>query len=110
MKFLVDLLAKHKFIFKSIKEIDKKKLSTTKKINIYEAIDLEGYYVAIFYIKRKSRFVRKNVIDLEELYEVLKKVQDHNFKRKIIIYDMPFCSKAKKMLKENKWIMINASI
>ena len=110
MKQLVEQLLRHKFIFKSIKEINKKRLLTTKKINVYEAVDMDGYYIGIFSIKRKSRFLRKNIDDVEKLYEQLKRVQDHNFKKRIILYNMPFCSKAQKELTQKKWILIDASI
>jgi hypothetical protein len=110
MKELVNVLLKKDYIYKSLKEIDKKTLGTRKKIDIYEGVDTNSYYVAIFVLTQKSRFLRKNADDLETLFEKLKEVQDHNFKKKILIYQMPLCSKAKVQLKENSWILINACV
>ncbi len=110
MKPLVNVLLKKNYIFKSINEIDKKTLGTRKKIGIFEAVDTDSYYIAIFVVAQKSRFLRKNADELEALYEKLKEVQDHNFKKKILIYQMPLCSKAKEQLKQNSWVLINAPI
>ena len=110
MKGLVNLLLKKSYIYKSLKEIDKKTLNTRKKIEIYEGIDTNSYYAAIFILVQKSRFLRKNADDLVILFEKLKVVQDHNYKRKILIYQMPICSKAKEQMRENGWILIHASV
>ncbi len=110
MKGLVNLLLKKNYIYKSLKEIDKKTLNTRKKIEIYEGIDTNSYYAAIFILVQKSRFLRKNADDLVILFEKLKVVQDHNYKRKILIYQMPICSKAKDQMRENGWILIHASV
>lgn len=111
MKLLVDTLLKKNYIYRSLKEIDKKSLGTRKKIDIYEGVDTNSYYAAIFNLVQKSRFLRKNADELDKLYEKLKVVQDHNFKKKILIYQMPICSRAKDQMKKNGWILIsNASV
>jgi len=110
MKELVNVLLKKNYIYKSLKEIDKKTLGTRKKIGIYEGVDTNSYYAAIFVFVQKSRFLRKNADELEMLYEKLKVAQDHNFKKKILIYQMPICSHAKKQLKESGWVLIDAAI
>ncbi len=109
MKELIDLLLSKGYIFKSILKIDNKNLNTKKRIDIFVGIDLKGYYIAIFYQKQKSRFLRKSVNDLSELFERLKIFQDHNFKKKLFVYDMPICSKAKKELIDNNWRLIDAT-
>ena len=110
MKELVNVLLKKNYIYKSLKEIDKKTLGIRKKIEIYEGVDTNSYYAAVFILVQKSRFLRKNADDLEMLYEKLKVVQDHNFKKKILIYQMPICSHAKEQLKESGWVLINAAV
>lgn len=110
MKELVNILLKKNYIYKSLKEIDKKVLGTRKKIDIYEGVDTKSYYAAIFYLLQKSRFLRKNADDLEQLLEKLKVLQDHNYKKKILIYQMPLCSKAKEQMKQNGWVLINVTL
>jgi hypothetical protein len=110
MKELVDILRKNSIIYRKLHKIDNKLLGTRKKIDIYEAVDLNSYYAAVFKFAQKSRFLRKNADELELLYEKLKSLQDHNFKKKVLIYDMPLCSKAKALLKERKWKLIDASV
>jgi hypothetical protein len=110
MKKIVDILLKNELIYRKLHKIDNKLLGTRKKVEIYEGVDLKSYYAGIFYFEQKSRFLRKNVTDLETLLEKLKVLQDHNIKKKILIYDMPLCSKAETMLKELKWKLIDASV
>ncbi len=110
MKALVNLLLKNDYIYQSLNEIDKKTLGSRKKIDIYEGVDTKSYYAAIFVLVQKSRFLRKNADDLEALLEKLKIVQDHNYKKKLLIYQMPLCSKAKEQMKQDGWILINGSV
>ncbi len=109
MKHVVDTLLQKKIVLKKINKIDNKLLETRKKIEVYEGVCLNSNYVAIFYLKQKNRFLRKDIIPLEFIYEKLKELVDHNFKKKILIYDMPFCSKAKKELKDDGWRLIDAT-
>ncbi len=109
MNLFVELLLSKNLIFKKLKPIDLKALGTRKKIAIYQGVDLHSNYAAIFYIVQKSRFLRKNADDIESLFEKLKLLQDHNFKKKILLYDMPFCSKAKALMKERGWRLIDVA-
>ena len=109
MKRIVALLQKRGILFSTLTPIDPKLLKTRKKIEIYEGVDLGGYYVAIFAITQKSRFLRKNAEEIEELYRRLIALREHNFKKKILIYEMPLCSKAMAQMREAKWILIDAA-
>ncbi len=109
MKELVDTLRAKNLIYKKLIMIDNKTLNTRKKVEIYEAVDFERYYTAIFLLVQKSRFLRKDAELLETLYERLKTVQDHNFKKRILLYDMPLCSKAKAQMKEDGWRLIDVA-
>ncbi|MMZ62226.1 hypothetical protein D1872_244230 [compost metagenome] len=109
MKTFVELLLAKKLIFKKLMPIDKKLLGTRKKIDIYEGVDLHANYVAIFHLVQKSRFLRKNADELETLYEKLKQLRDHNFKKRVLLYDMPLCSKAKVLMQERGWRLIDVA-
>ncbi len=109
MKEIVDLLSKHGYIFKSLNKIDKKELKTRKNIDIFVGVDLKSYYVAIFVLKQKSRFVQKSADEIEILYQRLQIVKDHNFKKKLFVFDLIMCSKAKEKLKSKNWKLIDAT-
>ena len=109
MNDIVELLLSHNLIFKKLHPIDNKLLGTRKKVVIYEGVDLHSNYVAIFHLVQKSRFLRKNADEIESLFEKLKTLQDHNYKKRILLYDMPFCSKAKALMKERGWRLINVA-
>ncbi len=110
MKEIVDILRRYDLLYKKLIMIENKALKTRKKVVVYEAVDFDSYYTAIFILEQKSRFLRKDAAALEEIFERLKVLQDHNFKKKIFLYKMPFCSKAKAQMKEEGWRLIDASI
>ena len=107
MKEMIQQLLTKKIILKKVVPIDTAVLQTRKKIAVFSGVDTKSNLVSIFMIQRKSRFLRKDVKELEELFIKLVSFSDHNFKKKILIYDMPLCSKAKENLKELKWTLIN---
>jgi len=107
MREMVKSLLSKKIILKKVDSIDISMLKSRKKIGVFSGIDTKSNYVCVFVISRKSRFLTKDVIELEELFSRLVNLNDHNFKKKILIYDMPLCSKAKERLKELKWTLIN---
>jgi len=110
MKELVDTLRAKSLIYNKLIMIETKALKTRKKIAVYQAVDFEKYYTAIFVLEQKSRFLRKDAEVIETLYGRLKVLQDHNFKHKILLYKMPFCSKAQTQMKEAGWRLIDASV
>lgn len=96
-------LEKKDIIFKDLNEISPKELNSRKKIGIYSGTTVKKEYVAIFIYDAKSRFIRKNVEDLEKMFDTLIEYKEHNFKKKFLLISSPLCSKAKKTLEENKW-------
>jgi hypothetical protein len=90
-------------LFKDIKQVTPKELGSRKKVEIFVTTSIYKEFYAIFIIKAKSRFLRKNANDLLDLYNKLVDLQEHNFKKKELIISSPLCSKAKKFLEENKW-------
>ncbi len=109
MNDIVELLLSRDLIFRKLHPIDKKALGTRKKVDIYEGVDLGSNYVAIFHLVQKSRFLRKDAEALEALFGKLKVLQDHNYKKRILLYDMPFCSKAQAMMRERGWRLIDVA-
>lgn len=103
MKKLTTYYTNRNIIFKDIKKIMPKELDSRRKIEIYTATTLDCNYYAIFIISSKSRFIKKNAIDLIELSEKLSSYVDHNFKKKELLISSALCSKAKDFLKANSW-------
>ncbi len=103
MKNILDYLQKRKYIFKKFEKIDNKILKTRKKIEIYKAVNLKSFYMAIFFYNGKSRFILKNAKEILELMEKLKDISKHNYKKSILMVEGAICSKAKKILEDNGW-------
>ena len=103
MKRTIDYLQQKNIIFKSFKEVIPKKLGSRKKVEIYLGVDLKGYYTIVMYIEKKSRVLRKEVVEFMILHEKLECYIDSKIKKKYIIIDSPICSHAKKMLEDNSW-------
>ena len=90
-------------IFKSLEKIEPKTIGSRKKIDIYCGTSIQKEFYAIFIVDSKSRFIRKNAEDLNILLAKLIDYKEHNFKRKVLLISSPLCSKAKKMLQDEKW-------
>jgi len=103
MKNIIDLLQEKNLLFKSLKPIEPKALGSRKKIEIYLGVDLKKYYNCIFFIKKKSRILRKEAEEIMELHSKLESHQDTAIKKKFIFIEAPLCSKAKALLVEKGW-------
>jgi len=103
MKEIVEYLQHKNLIFNSFKEVLPKDLGSRKKIALYLGIDLEGYYVLVMQIEKKSRILRKEAAELMELHAKVEKYIDSRISKKYIRIKAPLCSHAKKMLEEHHW-------
>ena len=103
MQVLVESLRKKGKIYKKMQKIEPRELGIRNKIKIYKAIDIGGYFWAIFAVSQKSKLLMKDVHKFEEIYAKLSIYCEHNFKYKIIFIDAPLCSKAKIAFKERGW-------
>ena len=103
MQTIVEDFQKRGKLFKKMSEIAPKELGIRNRIKIFKAVDLNGYFWAIFAVSQKSRILLKDVAKFEEIYKKLVLYSEHNYKYKVIYIDAPLCSKAKKGFKELGW-------
>jgi hypothetical protein len=109
MKELVHLLQSKKLLFKSLKPIEIKEFNSRKKINIYLGVDLQRYYCCIIHIKKKSKILTKEALELMEFHKKLELLNESKINKKYIYIEAPLCSKAKALFKEQKWRVWNSS-
>ncbi len=103
MKKLTEYFNSKNILFKDIKEISLKELGSRKKIKLYIATSIKNEYYSILIIDSKSRFIRKNAEELISLNNKLVDYIGHNFKVKELLISSPLCSKAKKILEDDRW-------
>jgi hypothetical protein len=106
MKTMIDILLQHGIICPRLSPIDKKELGIKKKLELYHGVDKNSHYTAIIHLQTKSRFIQKNVLDIEALFQLIKEKIGHNCKHKIVVLQSPLCSKAEARLKTNGWRVI----
>jgi len=104
MKELVEFFLEKKILFKKIKTIAPTTLNSRKKIDIYFAIDIKGYYNAIILINKKSRILQK---EADEIDTIANRLQEYFQccikKRYLLLHHAPICSKASKKLIDLGW-------
>jgi hypothetical protein len=83
--------------------LDEIDIKTRKRVTVYQGLDKKTNYLAIFFVHKSSRFLQKDVQSLEELYLSLVNLVGHNYKKKLLLYNMPLCSKAEELLYEYRW-------
>ena len=107
MKERIDLLRRHKLLFKSSQTIDPKALDVKKRVDILKCVDQNSFYHFIIFIDAKSRFLQKNAEEVEAIYQKTVQFCDHNFKYRHIFIQNGLCSKARKRLEEKGWKVYN---
>jgi hypothetical protein len=103
LKPYVDTLRSLGYIYTKLENIDLKSLGSRKKLKLFEALTPNKSYVVIFFINTKSRFLQKNVPEVEALVQKLSQIKEHNYFQKIVIIQSPLCSLAKAKLLEAQW-------
>jgi len=106
LKNLVDILSENNIILRKLSKVDISNLKSRQKIQIFSGVDDKRYFIAIFVVQNKSRFIKSSAKRLLELEKKLELLKNHAFKRKILIISSPLCSYAKSFLKESKWKII----
>lgn len=106
MKEIADILQKNKLIFKSLKEIPIKEFGSRKKINLYLGVDLKNYYTFVLHIKKKSKILRREAMELMEFHKKMEVYNESAIKKKYIYLQAPICSKAKNLFQEQKWTLL----
>ncbi len=103
MKSVVETLAAHSIVFKSLREIAPKELGSRKKVSLYVGVDLKSYYALVIAVEKKSRVLQKEAAELILLHEKVEAYIDTKVTKKYIIIKAPLCSHAKKLLQEQGW-------
>ena len=103
MKEIVEFLSSKNLMFKSLDYFDLKLIKSRKKWQVLVGTDIKSNYYIIFIIDSKSRFLRKNIEELEMLKSKISSYLGHNFKVQAIKITSPLCSKAKEELKQLKY-------
>ena len=103
MKQLVEFFLQKKIIFSQIQTILPKALHSRKKVSLYFATDTKGYYNAIISIKKKSRILHKEALELHELTQKMQSYCDCTIKKKHLLLDGTICSKAREKLIDLGW-------
>ncbi|MDX9814525.1 MAG: hypothetical protein WC144_05885 [Sulfurimonas sp.] len=110
MQIVVDNLRKSGKIYKKMQEILPKEIGSKNRLKIYKAVDLDGYFSAIFVISQKSKFFIKDIKKLDELLVKLTIYCDHSFKHKVLFLDAPLCTKVKPLLKKQGWSLKHGTL
>ncbi len=103
MKELSEILIQKDILCPKLETILPKEFGSRKKLKIYFGVDNNSYYCLILVVSKKSRVLKKEAIEFEELWKRVKKLKDTNIKKKYLFLKAPICSKAKALLEELGW-------
>ncbi len=106
LKKVVDFLSDEHIVLLALDEIDLKFLKSRKKIRLFSGLTQKKYYVSLFFIKQKSRFLVKNANEIIDLEKRLEEYKNHAYKIKYLFISSPMCSKAKSFLRDNRWKIV----
>ncbi|WP_456391943.1 hypothetical protein [Nitratifractor sp.] len=103
MKTIVETLAKRGIVCKRLEPLSPKELGSRKRVEIYRGVERDDYYCMVMVVRKKSRILRKETEEFEELHRRLEAKIEAKIKRRYLLLDAPICSKAAEALKERGW-------
>jgi len=103
LKKIVDILNSYNMTLLRLEEVSMTLLGSRKKIRLFCGLTQKKYYICIFFVGQKSRFLRKNANELLELQEKLEKLKNRRYKKRVLLISSPLCSKAKSFLSSEGW-------
>jgi hypothetical protein len=106
MKEIVEFLAAHKIICRRLEALQPKELGSRKRLELYRGVDTDDYYCLMMIVRKKSRILRKEAKEFEELHRRLEQKMGARIKRLYLLYDAPICSKAAAWLREKGWRLL----
>ncbi len=105
-KRVIDFLNDKHMELLSLDRVDLKLLNSRKKIKLFSGVTQKRYYISLFFIEQKSRFLRKNANEIMILEKRLEEFKNHAYKIKLLLISSPLCSKAKSLLIDNGWKIV----
>ena len=106
LKKVVDFLNDEHIVLLTLDEIDLKFLKSRKKVRLFSGLTQKRYYISLFFIKQKGRFLRKNADEIIDLEKRLEEYKNRVYKIKYLFISSPMCSKAKSFLRDNRWKIV----
>ena len=106
LRRVVDILNDKHIVLPTFDEIDLKLLNSRKKIKLFSGVTQEKFYVSLFFIELKSRFLKKSADEIMALQKRLEEFKKHTYKIKFLLISSPLCSKAKSFLSDNGWRVV----
>jgi len=103
LKNVVDTLNSYNIELLKLEEVSITLLGSRKKMRLFCGLTQKKYYICIFFVEQKSRFLRKNANELLELQEKLEKLRNRRYKKRVLLLSSSICSKAKSFLIGKGW-------
>ena len=86
MKELVEFFKKRGVLFRTLEPLDPKALGIKKRLELFEGVNLEGAFVLVMKIARKSRLLQRDALQLELLTKEIETKLAHRFKYLSLIH------------------------
>jgi hypothetical protein len=103
VKEIVEFLATKGVVCRRFEPVEPKKLGSRKRLEIYRGVGTDDYYCMVLVLRKKSRILRREAEELEELHHRLEEKMEAKIKRLYLLYDAPLCSRAAAWLTERGW-------
>ncbi|SFP09882.1 hypothetical protein [Hydrogenimonas thermophila] len=107
IKTILEPLRQNGFIFKRFEPFSLQVIGSRKRIGVYHGIDTKNRYFLLFVVNRKSRVLQKDVKEWLDIKQRIEHYCGYAIMINIALINAPLCSKAKAILVQEGWKVIN---
>lgn len=100
---VVELFSDKKILLRNLQHVELGKITKIRTLDCYFGINLKSFYQIVFIRNAKSRLIKKDAINLNQIVAILEQNFDTAIKKRTLFYSSEICSKAKNELKNTGW-------
>ena len=107
MKAVLEPLRQNGYIFKRFEPFSLRLVGSKKRIDVYHGFDIANRYFLLFVVNRKSKILQKDIKDWFKIKQRIERYYGYAIKINIALINAPLCTKAKSLLLEKGWKIID---
>lgn len=98
---ICEIFSRHNILLRDLRSLDFSKYSKKRNFKLFFGVDTKKMYTVVFLRFSKSKFLQKDLLELDDICLALESEFDTNIKKRVLLYKSSICSKVLK--NNNLW-------